>query len=235
MGRSICEALARAGRPVAILDANGEGAERVADVIRGEGARAVACRTDVADRADVDKAMDVVRNTLGPIQILVTSAGISRFTPFLDITEESWDRVMEVNLKGTFNCVQSAIPDMIQSSWGRIVLVSSSSAQRGAPRMAHYAASKGGVIALARTLAREFASKGITVNNIAPSGIESPMMDEARQAGNLPDEVTQAQAIPVGRLGTGEDIAAAAMFLCSEGAGFFTGQTVSVNGGSHVT
>jgi 2-hydroxycyclohexanecarboxyl-CoA dehydrogenase len=179
--------------------------------------------------------MDVVRNTLGPIQILVTSAGISRFTPFLDITEEMWDRVMEVNLKGTFNCVQSAIPDMLQTGWGRIVLVSSSSAQRGAPRMAHYAASKGGVIALARTLAREFASKGITVNNIAPSGIESPMMDEARQAGNLPDEVTQAQAIPVGRLGTGEDIAAAAMFLCSEDAGFFTGQTVSVNGGSHVT
>jgi 2-hydroxycyclohexanecarboxyl-CoA dehydrogenase len=176
--------------------------------------------------------MDTVRGEFGPIEILVTSAGITWFQPFLEVTLEAWNRVIEVNLTGTFHCVQSAIPDMVEATWGRIVTISSSSAQRGSPRMAQYASSKGGVIALTKSLAREFAPYQITVNNIPPSAIETAMTQQSREAGFLPDAETMAQAIPLGRLGTGDDIAAACAFLCSDEAGFITGQVIGVNGGS---
>jgi 2-hydroxycyclohexanecarboxyl-CoA dehydrogenase len=229
MGLSICEHLAARGDRVAVLDVDGEGARAVATTI-GDRATAFAC--DVADRASVDAAMDATRRAFGPIEILVTSAGITCFEPFVDVTLESWERVLDVNLTGTFHCVQSAIPDMMQARWGRIVTISSSSAQRGSPRMAQYAASKGGVIALTRSLAREFAPYDITVNNIPPSGIATPMARRAQELGYLPDDDTMAQAIPLGRLGTGDDIAAACAFLCSDEAGFITGQVIGVNGGS---
>jgi 2-hydroxycyclohexanecarboxyl-CoA dehydrogenase len=229
MGRSICEHLAARGDRVAVLDIDGDGAEAVADQIAGS---AVACRCDVADRRSVDDAMETVRREFGPIEILVTSAGITWFQPFLEVTLEAWNRVLEVNLTGTFHCIQSAIPDMVQANWGRIVTISSSSAQRGSPRMAHYASSKGGVIALTKSLAREFAPYQITVNNIPPSAIDTPMAHRSQELGYLPDNETMAQAIPLGRLGTGDDIAAACAFLCSDEAGFITGQVIGVNGGS---
>jgi 2-hydroxycyclohexanecarboxyl-CoA dehydrogenase len=229
MGRSICEHLAARGDRVAVLDVDGDGARTVADTIDG---KAIACPCDVVDRRSVDDAMDAVRQELGPIQILVTSAGITWFQPFLDVTLEAWNRVLEVNLTGTFHCIQSAIPDMVRANWGRIVTISSSSAQRGSPRMAQYAASKGGVIALTKTLAREFAPHQITVNNIPPSAIDTPMARRSQELGNLPDNETMAQAIPLGRLGTGDDIAATCAFLCSDEAGFITGQVIGVNGGS---
>jgi 2-hydroxycyclohexanecarboxyl-CoA dehydrogenase len=229
MGASICEHLAARGDRVAVLDVNADGAKAVADRIGG-GAIARPC--DVADRASVDDAMDAARRAFGPIEILVTSAGITWFQPFLEVDLDSWNRVIDVNLTGTFHCVQSAIPDMVSASWGRIVTISSSSAQRGSPRMAQYAASKGGVIALTRSLAREFAPYQITVNNIPPSAIETAMTQQSREAGYLPDAETMAQAIPLGRLGTGDDIAAACAFLCSDDAGFITGQVIGVNGGS---
>ena len=158
--------------------------------------RRSACRVDVADRASVDDAIGAVRSELGPVEILVTSAGISMFEPFLDITLESWNRVIEVNLTGTFHCVQAAIPDMVAAEWGRIVTISSSSAQRGSPRMAQYAASKGGVITLTKTLAREFAPYGITVNTIPPSAIETPMQHQAQAEGHLPSNETMAKTRP---------------------------------------
>jgi 2-hydroxycyclohexanecarboxyl-CoA dehydrogenase len=229
MGRSICEQFAARGNRVAVLDVDADGARAVAAEIGG---KAIACACDVVDRASVDAAMDAVRNEFGPIEILVTSAGITWFEPFIDVTLESWNRVLDVNLTGTFHCVQSAIPDMMRANWGRIVTISSSSAQRGSPRMAQYAASKGGVIALTRSLAREFAPYQITVNNIPPSAIDTPMVHQSRALGNLPDADTMASAIPLGRLGTGDDIAAACLFLCSDAAGFITGQVLGVNGGS---
>jgi 2-hydroxycyclohexanecarboxyl-CoA dehydrogenase len=235
MGRSICQHLARHGHPVAIIDANAELAEEVAKELQGEGGRAVACRVDVSDRGEVDDAMQRIRREMGPVGILVTSAGVARFEPFAEITLESWNRVLSVNLTGTFNCVQSALPDMVSDKWGRVVLISSSSAQRGAPRMAHYASSKGGVIALARTLALELAPLGITVNNIAPSSIDTPMVHEWQAGGAVPGSDAMARHIPVGRVGTGDDIAAACSFLCSEEASYITGQTLSVNGGTYVT
>lgn len=229
MGRSICEHLAVRGDRVAVLDIDGEGADAAAEQIGGS---TIACRCDVADRRSVDDAMETVRREFGPIEILVTSAGITWFQPFLEVTLEAWNRVLEVNLTGTFHCVQSAIPDMVEAKWGRIVTISSSSAQRGSPRMAQYASSKGGVIALTKSLAREFAPHQITVNNIPPSAIDTPMAHRSQELGYLPDNETMAQAIPLGRLGTGDDIAAACAFLCSDAAGYITGQVIAPNGGA---
>jgi 2-hydroxycyclohexanecarboxyl-CoA dehydrogenase len=235
MGRSICHHLARQGNAVAVVDLDGEGAERVAKESRTEGARAIACQADVSDRVAVDHAVQATRSELGPVGILVTSAGVAKFEPFAEITVESWNRVLAINLTGTFHCVQAALPDMLDARWGRVVLISSSSAQRGAPGMAHYASSKGGVIALTRTLALEYASCGITVNNIAPSSIDTPMVHEWQSSGAVGPSEAMARRIPVGRMGTGADIAAACAFLCSEEASYVTGQTLSVNGGSYVT
>jgi 2-hydroxycyclohexanecarboxyl-CoA dehydrogenase len=169
---------------------------------------------------------------LGPVAVLVTSAGMFGHAPFTEITPESWSKIIDVNLTGTFHCCQVAIPDMVAAKWGRIVMISSSSAQRGSPFAAHYAASKGAVITLTKSLAREYAAHGITVNNIPPSGIETPMQLQAQAAGFVKSNEEIARNIPVGHLGTGADIAAAVGFLCSEQAGFITGQVLGVNGGS---
>jgi 2-hydroxycyclohexanecarboxyl-CoA dehydrogenase len=232
MGLSICEHLADRGNKIAVLDLNGDAAQKVADDLRSAGHDALGAAVDVSDRAAVDDAMQKVRSEFGPIEILVTSAGISNFVKFMDLTIDQWNRMLAVNLTGTFHCVQSAIPDMIEARWGRIVLISSSSAQTGAPRMAHYVSSKGGVIGLMRALAREFAPVGITVNTIPPSSIDTPMAREQQDLGNLPDHEAWAARIPVGRVGTGDDIAAACTFLCSDEASYVTGQVIGVNGGA---
>jgi 2-hydroxycyclohexanecarboxyl-CoA dehydrogenase len=232
IGRAICERLAARGDRVAVLDVQDGTAERVAEELRAAGGEALAVQADVSDRAQVDEAVEKVRHTLGPVGILVTSAGLVAFEPFAEITPQSWNRIMEVNLTGTFHSVQAVISDMVKSQWGRIVTISSSSAQRGSPRMVHYAASKGGVIAMTKALAREYAPFGITVNNIPPSGIETPMQHQSQADGNLPSNDVMARSIPLGHLGTGDDIAAACAFLASEEAGFITGQILGVNGGS---
>jgi 2-hydroxycyclohexanecarboxyl-CoA dehydrogenase len=234
MGRSICLDLGRQGDAVVVVDVSADAAEQVADEIRNAGGRAVASHTDVSDRAQVDDAMRLARKEFGPIGILVMSAGVAKSEPYLEISTESWNRIISINLTGTFHCTQSALPDMVEARWGRIVLISSSSAQRGAPTMAHYASSKGGMIALTKTLALEFAAVGITVNNIAPSVIDTPMVRQQQEAGSVPSKEVMARSVPVGRMGTGEDVAAACTFLCSERASYVTGQTVSVNGGSFV-
>ncbi len=232
MGRSICERLAARGDRVAVLDVQGEAAERVAEELRAAGGAALAVQVDVTDRTGVDDAVAKIRGELGPVGILVTSAGLVGFEPFADITEQSWNRIIEVNLTGTFHCVQAMISDMVAARWGRIVTISSSSAQRGSPGMIHYTASKGGVIAMTKALAREYAPFGITVNTIPPSGIETPMQHQSQAQGHLPPNDVMARAIPLGHLGTGDDIAAACAFLTSEEAGFITGQVLGVNGGS---
>jgi 2-hydroxycyclohexanecarboxyl-CoA dehydrogenase len=232
IGEATCVRLARRGHRVAVLDVDGGGAQRVADRIRLDGREALALAADVTDRAAVEDAFAKVRAELGPTEILVTSAGVVAFDAFADITPERWQHVLDVNLTGTFHCCQVALIDMVASRWGRIVTISSSSAQRGSPRMAHYAAAKGGVVVLTKSLAREYAPFGITVNSIPPSGIETPMQHESQAAGDLPTNDEMAKSIPLGRLGTADDIAAAATFLASEEAGFITGQVLGVNGGS---
>ena len=231
MGLAVSERLAGLGHRVALLDRSGDDAQRAAEDLRTGGAQAIAAQVDVADRAAIDDAMNKVRTELGPIEILVTSAGIDEFADFTEITVEAWDRMLAINLSGTFHCIQSAVPDMLAAKWGRIVTISSSSAQSGARRMAHYVASKGGVIGLTKALALDLAPHGITVNTIPPGAIETPMMQRAEARGDLPAISAVAARAPVGRLGTGEDIAAACAFLCSDDAGYITGQAINVNGG----
>ena len=232
MGEATCHELGRRGMHVAVLDLNEAAAHRVTEDLRADGVTAVGVGADVTDRPAVEEAFAKVRSELGPVTVLVTSAGLFDFSPFTDITVESWARIIDVNLTGTFHCCQVALPDMIDAKWGRIVMISSSSAQRGSPFAAHYAASKGAVITLTKSLAREYAPHGITVNNIPPSGIETPMQHQGQAAGYLGSNEELARNIPLGHLGTGADIAAAAGFLCSDEAGFITGQVLGVNGGA---
>jgi len=231
IGAATCEHLARRGHRVAVLDLDGAGAQRVAEDLRAGGADAFGTAVDVADRAAVEDAFAKVRAQLGPTLILVTSAGAASFDEFADITPDVWQRIIDVNLTGTFHCCQVALPDMVAANWGRIVTISSSAAQRGSPNMAHYAAAKGGVIVLTKSLARAYAASGITVNSIPPSAIETPMQHRAQAEGKLPANEVMARAVPVGRLGTPDDIAAAAAFLASDEASFITGQVLGVNGG----
>ncbi len=232
MGESTCHELGRRGHKVAVLDVNGQAAQHVSEELRAEGVEALGVAADVTDRAAVEEAFAKVRTELGPVGILVTSAGMVGFGDFIEITPQDWSRIIDVNLNGTFHCCQLALPDMIAAKWGRIVMISSSSAQRGSPRMAHYAASKGAVITLTKSLANEYAPLGITVNNIPPSGIETPMQRQSQAEGHIKSNEEMASRIPMGHLGTGDDIAAAVGFLCSDEAGFITGQVLGVNGGA---
>jgi NAD(P)-dependent dehydrogenase (short-subunit alcohol dehydrogenase family) len=230
IGLGIARHLAAAGHRVALLDRNGEGAEAAAQDLPG----GIGVGCDVADRGGVAAAFDRVRAELGPVHILVTSAGIEDFTPVADITDEIWDRILAVNLTGTFACAQAAIPDMQAAGWGRIVTIASSSAESGAPNMAHYAASKGGVISLTKALAVELARQGITANSISPSLVDTPMARKAEAEGKFIGVDVVAPMVPLGRAGTPDDIAAAAAFLCSEGGGYITGQVLGVNGGMRI-
>jgi 2-hydroxycyclohexanecarboxyl-CoA dehydrogenase len=232
MGSAIARHLAARGDRVGLLDVEGEAAKQVAEELRREGFAAMAVETDVTDRAAVDAALAEVRAQLGPIRIMVTAAGIDSFQPVMDITTQSWERTLAINLTGTFHCLQAVVPDMIAAHWGRMVTISSSSAQSGSPQMAHYVASKAGVIGLTRALALELAPHGITVNTIPPGMIDTPMLRRAEAGGNIGKlEKLATRMIPVGRLGSPEDIAATCAFLCSHEAGFITGQVIGVNGG----
>ena len=228
MGLAIARRLASAGNRVALLDLDGDGVAQAAAEI---GADAIAAKVDVTDRGGVDEAIARARAELGPVEILVTSAGLDEFRAFTEITPDAWDRMLAVNLTGTFNCIQAALPDMLAGRWGRIVTISSSSAQSGTARMAHYVASKGGVIGLTKALAVELAPQGITVNTIPPGFIDTPMARRAEARGDLPSIDAVAARTPVRRAGTPEDIAAACAFLCSDDAGYITGQAINVNGG----
>lgn len=232
LGLSICQHLARAGQMVGVMDVDADAAERVAADLRAEGAGAIAVGVDVSDEAAVTAAFDTVRNKLGAVEILVTSAAIAEFVPLDKITLDAWTRVMTVNLTGTFLCIRAALTDMVASGWGRIVTISAAGGQVGAMQLGHYSASKGGVIALTKTAAREYASCGITVNTVSPFSADTPMLRDAQSAEHLPSGDILAQAIPAGRVGTGDDIAATCAFLCSDAAGYITGQVIGVNGGA---
>src|SRR5580692_11975836 len=185
IGLGVAQRFAADGYAVGILDRDGSGATVACEELRGRGVDAVAVEADVTDRPSVAAAFARVRAELGPVTILVTSAGIEAFDPLLDITPERWAEVIAVNLTGTFSCVQAAVPDMVAAGWGRIVTISSQSAQSGAPNMTHYAASKGGVIALTKALAVDLARHGITVNTIPPSLVDTPMARAAEAKGDF--------------------------------------------------
>jgi len=226
LGRACAVQLARSGAAVAVWDLNAEGAAETVRIIKAQGQRAAPYVGDASAAADIGNILGRVRAELGPVLILVNNAGITGFSPFLDITQNALERIYRINLIGPFILTQAAIPDMLAAGWGRIVNISSSSAQTGAKGMAHYSSSKGGIIALTKSLALEFADRGITVNNIPPGFIDTPMTRSS------PIDIDAiAAASPMKRAGQPEDIAAACAFLASEDAGYITGQTIGVNGG----
>jgi NAD(P)-dependent dehydrogenase (short-subunit alcohol dehydrogenase family) len=231
MGLAIGRRLAAQGHRIALLDLDGDAVTTAATALEATGARAEGFAVDVSDRTAVDDAVATTQRELGAIGIVVTSAGLDEFASFTDITTAAWERMLAVNLTGTFHCVQATIPDMLTAGWGRVVTISSSSAQSGAARMAHYVASKGGVIGLTKALALEYAPNGITVNTIPPGFVDTPMVRRAEARGDLPSVDAVVARTPVRRAGTPDDVAAACAFLCSEDAGYITGQIIGVNGG----
>ncbi len=234
LGSAIAVKLAADGHRVAILDVHSGNAEKVAAEIEAGRGRALAIGVDVSDEAAVESAFSTVRGEFGPAEILVTSAAIAGFTRFDKITLDEWNRYLAVNLTGTFLCVRAALPDMVAAKWGRIVTISSAAGQQGAPAQGHYSATKGGVIAMTKTVALDYARKGITANTVPPFVIDSPMLRQQQRDGKLPPTEQLTQMIPAGRLGKADDVAAVCSFLCSEGAAYVNGQVIGVNGGAVV-
>ncbi|WP_405137858.1 SDR family NAD(P)-dependent oxidoreductase [Nocardia sp. NBC_01388] len=192
----------------------------------------LAFTADVTDAGAVFAAHAAIRDKLGPVTVLVNAAGMEGFKRFADLTLEEWQRVIDVNLHGVFHCTQSVLPDMLDTGWGRIVNISSSSAHSGQPFMAHYVAAKSAVNGLTKALALELGPSGITVNAVPPGFIDTPMLRGAEEkrllGGSVEDHIRRT---PVRRVGQPEDIAAACAFLISEEAGYITGQILGVNGG----
>lgn len=232
IGEATCLRLARDGCAVGVLGLREQNTTAVARAIVEAGGRAIAVQADVADKAQVEAAIARVREALGPITVLVNNAGIEEFTPFHEISEQAWDRVMDVNLKGVYYATQAVLPDMVAVGWGRIVNLTALGAQSGAANMVHYTATKGGLAAMTKSLAVELGSKGITVNAVSPGFILTPMSQRAIDGDLFPvpyEEIVATYPIP--RVGRPEEAAAAIAFFASEDAGYITGQTLGVNGG----
>jgi len=228
IGRAIAQALARAGAAVAVADIDCPSAQATAEALATEGARTLALTVDVADVTAVREMVARSVEALGGVHILVNNAGICTLTPIEEISEREWDRVMDVNLKGPFLCAQAALPIMRQQRYGRIINIASVAGKMGSLAVgAHYAASKGGLIAFTMCLARRYAPYNITANVIAPGPAATDMTRD------WPEETKQLliERIPLGRMARPQDVAAAALFLTSEGAGFITGEVLDVNGG----
>ncbi len=236
IGRATAKRLARDGIAIGVLDLLAEGAEKVAAEISGSGGKAIGLSADVSNRGSVSAAVAKLREEFGPVTIVVNNAGITGFVPFLELTDEQWDKMLAVNLKSAFIVTQIVIPDMIAAKWGRIINISSSSAQSGAALMAHYSSSKGGMIALTRTLAQEFGEFGITANTIPPRFVHNTAMsNESFERDDMkPRFDAMVQAGPIRRHGEPEDIAGAAAYLASDEAGYVTGQVIGVNGGRYI-
>lgn len=232
LGLAITEALTARGTKVAIFDIAADEIETQVDRLRREGAKVAGYVVDVSNRAAVESAVAQVRADLGPVLILINNAGIEQFGKFAEITDAQWDRVMAVNLRGPFICTQAVLPDMLDAQWGRIVNISSSSAQGGQSRMAAYVTSKAGVIGFTKSLALELGPKGITVNTIPPGMVVTPMLEKAIAEGRFTASLDHfAKITPVRRAGRPEDIANAAIFLCQDESSYITGQIIPVNGG----
>lgn len=230
IGKAIALRLANSGADLAIVDMNLEKTEETVKEIEKLGRKAIALKANVANLKEAEAVMDDTVARLGAIHILVNNAGITRDALILRMKEEEWDAVIDVNLKGTFNCTKSAVKYMSKQRYGRIINIASIVGEMGNAGQANYSASKAGVIALAKTIAREFASRNITCNAIAPGFIETSMTQA------LPEKVREelAKQIPMGRLGAPEDVAEGVLFLVSDAANYITGQVLNINGGMYM-
>jgi 2-hydroxycyclohexanecarboxyl-CoA dehydrogenase len=226
IGRACSIQLARDGASVAVWDLNAKNAAGTVRLIESDGGKAAAYVGDAADLSVISQTLALIRSELGRVLILVNNAGISQFKSFLEVTREDLDNIFRINVIGPFLLTQAAVPDMLAAGWGRIVFISSSSAQTGTSLQPHYSSSKGAIISLSRSVAQAFADQGITANNISPGFIDTPMMRDAPVDVNV-----IAQTSPMKRAGLPEELAAACSFLASEQASYVSGQTLGVNGG----
>ncbi|GLK44150.1 MULTISPECIES: SDR family NAD(P)-dependent oxidoreductase [Novosphingobium] len=235
IGAACSRRLAQDGIAVGVLDLDEARCADTVKAIRDAGGTAIALGADISNREQAAAAVEKCRDALGPISILVNNAGVTDFTPFEELTDERWDFVYAINVRGPMVMTQLVIKDMKHAGWGRIVNVSSSSAQTGALNMICYSSSKGAVVTMTRSMAQEFGPYGITVNNIPPGSVMGTIMSEAnRERFQVPTEVLL-QSIPVRRMGEPADIANACAWLCHEASGYVTGQTIGVNGGRVVS
>ena len=230
IGKAISLLLAQRGADIVVSDINIEKAEETAKEIETLGRKAMATRANVAVFHEVEKMVQEIIDRFSRIDILVNNAGIARDKLLLRMTEEDWDLVLDINLKGTFNCTKAVIRYMSKQRSGKIVNIASVVGEMGNAGQANYSASKAGVIGFTKTIAREFAGRGINVNAIAPGYIVTPMTDA------LPEKAKEElkRMIPMERLGQPEDVAQAALFLVSDASGYITGQVINVNGGIYM-
>ena len=230
IGAATAILFAEQGAKVALCDLNEEGLQKVAAKINDLGGQSLICKGNIAQRSFVDQMVQQTVDKLGGLDILVNNAGITRDAIGHKMTEEQWDQVIDVNLKGSFNCLQAAMIPMRAQGSGSIINLSSIS-RFGNPGQLNYAASKAGVVGLSRTAARELARKGVRVNCVAPGFINTEMLQA------VPQEILDAmtQAVPMGRLGTPKETAELIMFLASDESSFITGQTINIDGGTYVS
>jgi 3-oxoacyl-[acyl-carrier protein] reductase len=230
IGKAIAEGLAREGVNVVVAGRNLAAAESVASSLSDKGVRASGVKLDVTNAGEVEKVFDEVRKEFGRIDILINNAGITKDGLLMRMKEEAWDAVMNTNLKGVFLCSREVIKAMAKQRYGRIVNITSVAAFMGNPGQANYSASKAGIVGFTKTVAREYAGRGVTVNAVAPGFIETAMTDV------LPDNIKEEmqKLIPLGRFGTVEDITKAVIFLASPDSGYITGQVIHVNGGMYM-
>jgi 2-hydroxycyclohexanecarboxyl-CoA dehydrogenase len=233
IGGATCRRFAGEGASVAVFDLNLDAAEKVAASIRAEGGRAQAFRCDITDRASVDAAVIEAEKSLGPVTVLVNNAGWDVFKPFLKTVPAEWERLISINLTGALHMLHAVLPGMAERKRGRIVNVASDAARGGSSGEAVYSACKGGLVALSKTLAREHARQGITVNVVCPGPTDTALLAGVAEGARDPAKLLEAfrSAIPLGRLGQPDDLAGAIAFFGSDDASFITGQVVSVSGG----
>lgn len=233
IGGATCRRFAREGAKVAVYDMNLEAAEKVASGIREEGGQAQAFRCDITDRASVDKAVEATRQSLGPIDVLVNNAGWDVFKPFTKTEPAQWDKLIAINLTGALHMHHAVLPAMAARKSGRIVNIASDAARVGSSGEAVYAACKGGLVAFSKTIAREHARHGITVNVVCPGPTDTALFADYKEGAGNPEKLMEAftRSIPLGRIGQPDDLPGAILFFASDDAGFVTGQVLSVSGG----
>jgi 2-hydroxycyclohexanecarboxyl-CoA dehydrogenase len=233
IGRAIALRLARDGRAVAIGDLLEDEAREVAAEIGGAGGRALGVHLDVTDAAAVSAAVDRTRDELGGVGILVNCAGWDELRAFVATDEAFWDRIIDINFKGCLRMTHAVLPEMLEQRWGRIVSIGSDAGRVGSSLESVYAGAKAGVVAFMKTIAREAARSGVTANTVCPGPTDTPLLEQIVGAADDAQKVIAAmtRAVPMKRLGTPDEVAAAVAFLASDDAGFITGQTLSVSGG----
>lgn len=233
IGSATCRRFAREGARVAVFDRDGEAARRLADAIGAEGGRAAAFACDITGRASVDAALQAAEAALGPVTVLVNNAGWDVFRPFTKTEPAQWEQLIAVNLTGALHMHHAVLPGMVQRRAGRIVNIASDAARVGSSGEAVYAACKAGLVALSKTLAREHARHGITVNVVCPGPTDTALFADYKLGAGNPEKLEEAfiRAIPLGRIGRPDDLPGAITFFASDDAAYVTGQVLSVSGG----